>query len=59
MGQPVRQAVVMADFPGLATRPDSLDIPPGASVIQENLSSAYEGQLRSRNGVDRVTFEEE
>jgi hypothetical protein len=59
MGQPARQAVLIADFPGLATKPDSLDIPPGAAVFQDNLSSSQQGQLRSRGGLDRVAFEEE
>jgi hypothetical protein len=59
MGQPARQAVLIDDFPGLATKPDSLDIPPGAAVFQENMASSYQGELRSRNGLDRVAFEEE
>lgn len=59
MDTPSRQVVEIRDFPGLATRPDSLDTPPGASIVQENIQSSYEGQLRSRQGMTLVQFEEE
>lgn len=59
MATPARQVVEIRDFPGLATRPDSLDTPPGAAIFQENMQSSHEGQLRSRQGLDRIIFEEE
>jgi hypothetical protein len=59
MGMPAKQAVEIRSFPGLATRPDSLDTPPGAAIAQENVTSNYDGQLRSRPGASKVTFEEE
>jgi hypothetical protein len=59
MSKPARQLVRIAEFPGLASRPDSLDTPPGSAIIQENISSSYEGQLRSRPGIKQVAFEEE
>jgi len=59
MDTPSRQVVEIRDFPGLATRPDSLDTPPGSSIIQENMQSSYEGQLRSRQGMTPIQFEEE
>lgn len=59
MAQKPKDSVVLRDFPGLASRPDALDLPPGAGVIQENLQSHREGELRSRPGAKQVTFEEE
>lgn len=59
MGMPSRQVVEIRQFPGLATRPDPLDTPPGAALRQDNIQSSYEGQLRSRQGMDKIIFEEE
>lgn len=59
MGMPTRQVVEIRDFPGIATRPDSLDTQPGAAIRQENVQSSHEGKLRSRQGLDRIRFEEE
>lgn len=59
MSQKAKDGVIMKDFPGLATRPDSLDVPPGGAVLQENLQSHAEGELTTRAGVRQVTFEEE
>lgn len=59
MGQPARQAVEIRDFPGLATEPDALDIPPGAAIVQSNMQCVREGQLSSRPGLRPVSFEEE
>lgn len=59
MGMPARQIVEVRDFPGLASRPDSLDTVPGAAIRQENMQSSHEGKLRSRQGLDTVTFEED
>lgn len=59
MSQKAKDGVVIRDFPGLATRPDSLDVPPGGAVLQENLLSHAEGELTTRAGVKQVTFEEE
>lgn len=59
MGMPTRSVVEIRDFPGLATRPDSLDTPPGTAIRQENIQSSHEGKLRSRQGLDRVNFEED
>lgn len=56
---PARESVTITDFPGMSTRPDNLDIPPGAAVIQENMQSSYEGILRSRQGLTKITFEED
>lgn len=59
MSQKAKDGVVIRDFPGLATRPDSLDVPAGGAVFQENLQSHAEGELVTRPGVRQVTFEEE
>lgn len=59
MESPTRQVVEIRDFPGLATRPDSLDTPPGAAMFQENMASSHEGKLRSRQCLGTVTYEEE
>lgn len=59
MEAPSRQVVEIRDFPGLATRPDSLDTPPGAAMLQENVASSHEGKLRSRQGLGVVTYEED
>lgn len=59
MSQKAKDGVVIRDFPGLATRPDSIDLPPGGAVLQENLQSHAEGELTTRPGVRQATFEEE
>lgn len=59
MGQQAKQSVLIRQFPGLATKADSLDIPPGAAIVQQNMQSSNEGSLRSRPGVQPVIFEEE
>lgn len=59
MAQPARARVECRDFPGLATRPDASDLPPGAAVVQENLATTQEGALVTRPGCRAVTFEEE
>lgn len=59
MGGKPKSAVEIRDFPGMATRPDATDLPPGAAVAQENLASHREGELRTRAGARQVTFEEE
>jgi hypothetical protein len=59
MSEKAKDGVVLRDFPGLATQPDALDVNPGAAVIQTNLQSDADGQLRTRSGVKQVTFEED
>lgn len=51
--------VEIRDFPGLASRYDPDDTPPGAAVEQLNLTSVKPGRLVSRDGYRPVTFEEE
>lgn len=46
------------DFPGLSTRADPDDLADGAGRDQVNMSSHRQGELRSRPGYQRVTFEE-
>jgi hypothetical protein len=47
------------DFPGLSSRPEAADVPPGAALVQTNLQSAREGELRGRAGLEPVEFEED
>jgi hypothetical protein len=54
-----RSRLEIRDFPGLFSRPDAADLPPGAASDQKNLQSAREGELRSRAGLEPVVFEEE
>lgn len=59
MPQKPKDSAEIRDFPGLATQPDSLDVPQGAAVVQTNLQSSAQGTLESRPGARPVTFEEE
>jgi hypothetical protein len=54
-----KDSAVLRDFPGLASRPDALDLPPGGAILQENLQSHAEGELSTRPGTRQITFEEE
>ncbi len=47
------------DFPGLATSADPDDLAVGAARDQVNVTSHRPGELRSRPGYVKVTFEEE
>lgn len=47
------------DFPGLATRADPDDLADGSSRDQVNVTSHRAGELRSRPGYLKVTFEQE
>lgn len=53
------QKIEARDFPGLATRVDPNDLADGAGRDQVNVTSHRMGELRSRPGFLRVTFEED
>lgn len=57
MAKPAKESVAIRDFPGLATKPDPDDLPPGGAVIQINCMSNRPGQLRVRPGYQPLTFE--
>jgi hypothetical protein len=59
MAEKPKTTEILRDFPGLMSRPDASDLPPGAAHLQINLQSAREGILESRPGLGPVTFEEE
>ena len=59
MAQPQKDTVPIRDFPGLATKPDPDDLPPGGAVIQVNIMSSRPGQLRVRPGYRPLKFEEQ
>lgn len=54
----VEGAVVMRDFPGLATNIDPHDLTPGSAQVQVNVTSNRPGELRTREGWRRVKFDE-
>ena len=47
-----------SDFPGLATRADPDDLADGAGRDQVNVTSHRQGELRSRSGYVKLSFEE-
>lgn len=51
--------VDITDFPGLVTKADSRDIPPGAAQLQVNAQSERAGELRPRRGLKLVVFDAE
>lgn len=52
---PIR-GVTVEQFPGLMTWPDPGDIPPGASIVQQNWESLRPGRLTGRKGRRAVGF---
>lgn len=59
MGVPARVKVEIRDFPGIQSREDPDDVPPGAAVEQVNAQSHHPMELRVRPGVVELSFEEE
>jgi len=59
MAKLAREGMIVTEFPGLLTGPDATDLPAGGAVLQDNVMSAHEGELRSRPGYRPVVFEEE
>ena len=57
MGQKAEAQVVLKDFPGLVTKADPLDLPPGAAKDQRNAISTVPGELNVRPGVRQLQFE--
>ena len=55
----VEGSVTISDFPGLVSRPDSLDIPAGAAIVQVNVQSSRLAELSTRHGYAKIVFEEE
>lgn len=49
--------VKIPDFPGWMPNADPHDIPPGATVVQINATSASPGELRVRPGAKVVQFD--
>jgi hypothetical protein len=49
--------VVIADFPGLSPVPDPHDAQPGHSSTQVNVTAAFQGELRVRDGFRVLKFE--
>lgn len=58
MAKPPKESVAVKDFPGLGTKQDPDDLPPGGAVIQVNFMSSRPGQLRVRPGYRPLVFEE-
>ena len=58
MPSPSRPAVVLADFPGIATNADPRDIPEGTAEEQVNLCSFVPGEMRTRLGLRPVVFDD-
>lgn len=55
---PARNTTIeMADFPGMILNSDAEDIPPGAGVIQVNLTSRRPGELSTRRGFRFAAFD--
>lgn len=59
MGEPAKEAVVIAEFPGLVREVSQYQLPPGASPVQVNVSSEGVGKLDVRAGFREVIFEDE
>lgn len=59
MSEPAKAKVIIADFPGMASKPDSDDITPGAAQVQINAQSSHPGELRVRPGYRQLSFEED
>lgn len=60
MAKPAQPVTVIADFPGIAN--DSriqVNQVPGAAADQRNACSISQGELRVRQGIRAVTFEDE
>jgi hypothetical protein len=49
--------VIIADFPGLSPVPDPHDAAPGYASFQVNVTAAYQGELRVRDGFRVLRFE--
>lgn len=49
---------VVGDFPGLINNVDGRDLPPGAGQVQVNLQSRVQGNLQTRKGLARISFEQ-
>jgi hypothetical protein len=47
------------DFPGLTVGADPTDLQAGAAVEQLNVQCVQEGEIQTRPGLRRLTFEEE
>lgn len=58
MGDLPRVRVMLTDFPGLLSKQDPDDLPPGAATVQTNLTSNTPGALRVRPGLRELIFED-
>lgn len=58
MPEPARPVDLVSNFPGLLTNADPRDLPAGAAEEQVNLTCVVEGELRVRQGIRPVVFEE-
>lgn len=52
-----RKSVEIREFPGLVNNVDKLDIPPGAAIVQTNITCVEEAELNTRGGYRIVSFE--
>ncbi len=59
MAQKPKESVTIRDFPGLITKPDPDDINEGAARIQINLTCIRTAELRVRDGIRQLSFDEE
>jgi len=48
----------MPNWPGLITNADPHDLPPGASVVQDNIFTRRPGELTVRKGLGIVSFDD-
>jgi hypothetical protein len=59
MGEPARETLDIAEFPGLVREVSQYALPPGASPVQVNVTSEGVGKLDVRAGYREVTFEDQ
>lgn len=57
MARPANITEVMGDFPGLVNNVDEHDTPAGGAVELVNLCARVVGELRSRRGLQALSFE--
>jgi len=58
MASPAETRLDIRDFPGLLDDYDSEDIPDGTADNQVNIVSCVLGQMSTRKGYKRVSFED-
>lgn len=59
MKQEPKARLSMRDFLGQQSNLDTLDMPPGATVLQRNVKCVRPGELRVRGGLRDVSFEQD